>query len=571
MKSWKAIALAALSGIILPLALPNGLFEWGNPLFGLCALVPLYVALAGTTKSGTAMLSGAVFGGIAHGLSNYWLWFFKDFRFWTLGTTTIAYMVAYALLALYLKVLLSRCARARTILFAAAWAVIEYGKSTGFLGYPWGLLPYSWNAILPFDQLADVTGVYGLGFVLAFANAALAELALAFGHERGMVPVDAPAANRGAVLRAFRGLDRSLFPGLPSGTLPRASYALGNLALSLMLFSFALAYGAAALLSPRPVRGTVSIALVQHDADAWVVEESEALGRAQDLARAAVSSYGSRPDLIAFSESSLAHPYAESRAYYARVPKGDPFVPFVREMGCFLLTGAPVIVDGEREEASNSAILLDPDGELVASYAKMHPVPFAEAIPFWEVPAFRSFIRNVVGLSSGWVMGTERVLFEIPAVRTGGTVRFAAPICFEDAFPALIRDFALDGADFFVNLTNDAWSLTRSAEIQHFVAARYRSIETRRSFVRSTLAGVSGFVDAYGRVSALLPLFEPASVVHDVPVYGDRSTAYLLYGDWFVAVLIFILALSALIIAVNDLAAARFRPGVPRGADHGEG
>mgnify|MGYP000994337850 FL=1 len=103
MNKFISLLLAISSAVLLALALPNELFSWGNPVLGVIALVPLYLALDRAGSYGEAWLLGAVFGGLAHGLSSYWLWFFQDFRFWTLGSTVLAYMVVYGVLGFYLK------------------------------------------------------------------------------------------------------------------------------------------------------------------------------------------------------------------------------------------------------------------------------------------------------------------------------------------------------------------------------------------------------------------------------------------------------------------------------------
>jgi apolipoprotein N-acyltransferase len=187
----------------------------------------------------------------------------------------------------------------------------------------------------------------------------------------------------------------------------------------------------------------------------------------------------------------------------------------------------------------------------------MHPVPFAEAIPFYDNKAFRTFIKEVVGLNFSWVMGKERVVFSLPTQENEFT--FAAPICFEDAFSSLCREFVLDGADFWLNLTNDSWSQMRSSEIQHFVAAKFRSIEHRRTLVRSTNAGVSGIVGAYGDTMATMPLFETGAIFVNVPVYKtDAPTMYTMFGDWFAIAMCAICGLLTIAIpfraqSLNDL------------------
>ena len=133
MSRFRVFFLAIFSGVLLPLALPNELFPWGNPAMGLVALTPLYMALVFTKSYGMSFFITAIFGGLTHGLSSYWLWFFKDFRYWTLGSSTLAYMVVYGCLGLYLRGALKRSGLYRTLAFAAVWTVFEWGKSNGFL------------------------------------------------------------------------------------------------------------------------------------------------------------------------------------------------------------------------------------------------------------------------------------------------------------------------------------------------------------------------------------------------------------------------------------------------------
>jgi len=535
--------LGAFSSVLLALALPNELFAWGHPALGLIALAPLFVALASTRSYREAFLVGAIFGGLAHGLSSYWLWFFKDFRFWTLGTSSAAYMVVYGCMGMYLRGALKRTGIARTLVFAMAWAVIEWGKSSGFLGYPWGLVAYSWNTVLPATQIAESTGVYGLSFALAFVSAALGEI-LAPPPGRIRAPWDKAAE------RPMRGRLSFLLPARPVYAGNRF-LASGHLVVSAVLLLAITGYGLIALDKVRTPRGFVDAVMVQQNVDSWVGSESENLGVSIALARKAIEGSAIAPDLVLFSETTLRRPWNGFERFYAKTPLKDPLAGFIADSGAYLFTGAPEILDYETYAATNSVILINPQGKQTGTYAKIHPVPFAEAIPFWEYEPFRKFIQDVVGLESGWVMGTERVVFELPT-KAAGIVRFSAPICFEDAVSTLCREFVQEGAEILVNLTNDSWSKTESAEIQHFVAARFRSIELRRTLVRSTNGGVSTIVGPDGSILEILPLFQATSRMIRIPVHVDEITPYLMYGDWFAFFLACILASLAIILFIDD-------------------
>ena len=131
-----------------------------------------------------------------------------------------------------------------------------------------------------------------------------------------------------------------------------------------------------------------------------------------------------------------------------------------------------------------------------------------------------------------WTPGTERTIFNHPLVR------FATPICFEDAFPGDVRAFAAEGMEVIVNLTNDYWSLREAAAQQHFAAALFRTVELRRPMVRATASGVTSHIDAYGRIVATVPQYAEEVLIADVQVppsgrdgAGPR-TLYLLWGEW---------------------------------------
>ena len=526
MRKLRLLALAASSALLFAAGLPNEVFKYGFPLLGYIALVPLYLCLMEAPSYGFAALAAGLYGALHHASSSYWLFFFHDYALWTLGSTTLAYGVVYAVAGLYMAFILKRSGSFRPLAFALFWTCLEYLKSTGFLGYPWGLLPHTQTLFLPILQIVDVTGVYGLSFLLALSNGVVAELLLGLGR-RG----SAPAAKK---------------PGVPAGA------TLRNAAFALVLLSLALGYGAFRLLSPTPVDRYVTAVMVQQNSEPWRTDESEAIGNSIALARKAMAEGGKKPDVILFSESTFQRPFEDFLPWFERHPAQDPFLPFVRSTGSYVFTGAPIITDWDKGTGTNSVILISPEGRQVGDYAKVHPVPFAEAIPFWEYKPFREFIQNVVGLESGWEMGTTYMLFNLPTA-TGG-LRFGAPICFEDAFPEVCRHFFLEGADLLINLTNDAWSRTDSAEIQHFAVARFRAIEARKTLVRSTNAGVSCVVNAEGRVIAQLPLFETASMETEIPVYrGSGPTFYVRFGDVFAWSCLLLFCLWFLILWAEDL------------------
>ncbi|MCR5187597.1 MAG: hypothetical protein K6C97_01585, partial [Treponema sp.] len=118
-----------------------------------------------------------------------------------------------------------------------------------------------------------------------------------------------------------------------------------------------------------------------------------------------------------------------------------------------------------------------------------------------------------------------------------------APICFDDSFTDIMRPMFLNGAELFVNITDDSWSLKKSSEYQHFVIASYRAIEYRTTLIRSTNAGYSVVVDPAGKILADMPLFQAQAMSCEVPIYEHKMTCYARFGNWLPYLLVTLFAL----------------------------
>ena len=528
--------------MLLPLALPNefmggairilGLradesFFWGNAILGLVCLAPVFYAVSVAPTFGFASLLGVVFGGVSTALANYWLMFFQGFSFWTYGGPILGYMGLNALLFPFLRGFAQIGGRSRPFLLAIAWMVYEYFKSVGFFGYPWGLIAYPMGSFLPLIQIVDTTGIWGLSFLMALVNALVAEYAL-----------QGPFQQRDSVRD----------PAVPA-SFGTADLFIRQAAFVVVLMVCVLGYGAYRLARPIPAPSTASFLLVQQDSDPW--EEGNANNDSLKVNLAlttdGVQASAPPPDLAVWSESSVTSVYVENGSQL--IPRKNDLVPGVRRIGVPILFGGVVIVDRSKQQAMNASILIAPDGSVLDTYGKIHGVPFAETIPFFEFPAVQKFFRNVVGVWNPWVSGNRFTIYHVP-LSGGGNLAFGTPICFEDAFSSLCRDYITRGADVLVNITNDSWSKTWSSEIQHFAVARFRAVENRRVLIRSTNGGLSGVVGPWGEIRARMPFFERTWKEVDVPVYRESTiTPYTRFGDWFAWVSI-VLLLVVLVIDV---------------------
>ena len=145
----------------------------------------------------------------------------------------------------------------------------------------------------------------------------------------------------------------------------------------------------------------------------------------------------------------------------------------------------------QETEIYNSAAFVSPDGEWVARYDKIHLVPFGEYVPFKHIFSFAGGLTKEVGDFSH---GISREPLD------AGGRKLGVFICYESIFPDEIRQFATNGAQVFVNISNDGWYGDSGAYAQHLKQARMRAVENDRWLLRDTNTGVTAAIDPFGRV-----------------------------------------------------------------------
>jgi apolipoprotein N-acyltransferase len=389
--------------------------------------------------------------------------------------------------------------RGALLLAPFAWVAVELAR-TRITGFPWNLLGISQVDNIPLAHIATVTGVYGLSFEIMVVNTALAA---AF------------------VLRTARG-ERS----------KRKPLLLATAAAIVVL-------QAGRLISPPALPTDHTARLVQQNIPVlqggdWTKEYFE--GTLRDLSRISLSAPGPsatsqdqppaasappvRPDLIVWPESPA--------PFYSTDPMlRDAVSNLARQGQTWMLVGSLGIRNaGETPERatqlSNSGSLIDPAGEWVGRYNKMHLVPFGEYVPFKRVFGFAGGLTKEVGDFSP---GTSRA-----ALQAGS--KLGVFICYESIFPDEIRQLAANGAEVFVNISNDGWYGDSGAYAQHLKQARMRAVENDRWLLRDTNTGVTASIDPYGRVVSSIPRKVRAAL--DAPyALTNVTTFYTRHGDWF--------------------------------------
>ena len=501
-----------ISATLFTLSVPNILFPSGSAILGLFCLSPILLSLYRSRKTKTVMIQGFMYGIITTISCNYWLLFFQDFSLWTLLGVSLVNLAYSGFLFLVLQHCSKVPSRYRPSVIAIIWVTYEFLKSSGYLAYPSGLLAYPFHSILPVIQFIDITGIWGLSFFIALINSTIAEWLYYLTNSNNL----------------FVARKRSHLP-------------LHDSLVIVFLTILAITYGYNRLGEEKIVKGEIDIVLVQHNSNPWLSSPvANTLSTLQRLTLEGINQNPKLPDLIVWSETALRFPPTEKyKKYYSKTPEDYPFLDFLSELPVPLLTGTPWIVNDDPIEAMNASVLLSSQGEVLIFYGKQHLVPFAESIPFWEVAFIQKFFREIIGLQAVWTANNEPKVFSL-VTKDKVKINFSTPICFEDMFPNINRKFVSMGADLLINLTNDAWSQTRSAEVQHFVAAKFRAIENRKPLVRGTNGGVTTAIDPWGRIigNKIAPLFEEYALRVVVPFYGTNNSPYTKYGDYFPTILL---------------------------------
>ncbi len=504
-----AFALTLLSAFLVAISMPSFLSLDGLWPLGWIGFVPLLLVLR-SVRFGQGVFYGVTFGVFTTLLSSYWL---GTFSLVSLQITVFFFLIYYLIFMPVFLFVYRKVRWGRFLVFPLAFTLFEYLRSTGFLGYPWALAAHSQYPVLPLIQITEVTGVWGLSFLVLLGNSAVAEW-LGSAIERSCsrrTPFERQAIL--AVRRDFRRL------AVTAGVVGAVTVA-GVLMLR------------ANTPADAPAR-TVTVAQIQQNNDPRKSDYEQTFAT---LASLTDSVMDSRPDLVVWSETAFVPNIRRwsvddsVRRFHRLVHE---FLGYQRRLGTWLLTGNDdyeVITDADGREIErnhyNAAVLFDPVGERRETYRKIQLVPFTEHFPYREqLPwVYELLLEFDVHF---WAEGRERTVFEHPRMR------FSTPICYEDVFPDLVRTMVAEGAEVILNISNDYWSLAEVQAKQHFVAGLFRAVENRRPVLRTTASGLTGHIDHAGRILQTAPYFEEATIVSEVRIPPLRTTIYTRLGDYF--------------------------------------
>jgi apolipoprotein N-acyltransferase len=504
--SWYTRALLALaSGVTLALAFPN---------YNLRLLAWISIALLVLASDG-ARLRVAPLYGFLHGLAFYPIclpWIdvvmqqYGDVGPWTsagiLGLMAVAGGIICAIFSWGVALASHKGHLLACALAPFLWVAVEFLRGNlPIIAFPWNLIGYAASGNLALVQLTTLTGIYGLSFVVAGYGALLAYAVLS-GRQRAWKSV---IATTGVLILVAVG--GRYF--VPSAT-------------------------------PRYIAHLVQTDFAQsytYPPD-WMQTHA---GDLDQLERISIGSAKDVPGVIVWPEVpapfSLEDPNFAGRARQIARDSGQDFLVGVEDWKRDA-TG--------KEIATNSAVLLEPTGQRIFTYDKIHLVPFGEYVPLRKWLTFAGKLTADIG---DFTPGTEYRVGQLPS----GT--FGVFVCYEGVLPGAVRRFTANGAELLINISNDGWFGRSAAPAQHVMMARVRAVENRRWLLRGTNNGFTVDVDPYGRTVAELPTDVRGEL--EAP-YDFRSglTLYARLGNW----LPWLCVLASLALLVASLMKGSFRP-----------
>ncbi|HUG87636.1 MAG TPA: apolipoprotein N-acyltransferase [Actinomycetota bacterium] len=482
-----ALPAAALSGLLLWFGFAP--IDLGPVAF--VALVPLLWAARGARARRGALL-GLTFGAV----------YFGALMSWLLPLTILGWSILLLGSAGWTALLVGAAAAVgreerpiRTALaIGAVWVSVEWLRGVmPFGGFTWGALGATQHDNPLLLPLASVAGSWGISFVVAAVNALVLE----------------------ALVRVRGGWGRPA---------------------RLLAIAAALALIPAVIPISVPDGPPIEVAVVQGNVPRSVATEDRLIVDrlvAENHARLHRTLAGDPPALVVWPENAL-----------DQDPRRDPSLAALVE-GAIASVGSPTLVGAITTEDDgalrNENLLYTGQGELVGRYVKNHLVPFGEYVPFRE--RLEGLVPDIDRVREDLTPGTEPGRFPVPGAAGAS---FASVICFENAFPDLVRQWVTADMGFLVVSTNNSTFGLGPAARQHLALSEMRAVENGRWVVHGALTGISGIVDPSGRVLQRTALFEPAILRASIP-QAEGRTVFNVIGGWLPAA--FVLGASLALVA----------------------
>ncbi len=484
--------LALLSSILLTLSFPD--FDWW--FLAWFALIPLFCAIQREKESVIkSFVLGWIFG-ICFFFGTCWWLTFAPITYGGVPSV-IAYILLFgvtlivglfpAIFGAIFSLLLKRFGTYAIFAAPFLWTATEFLRFN-LTGNNWNAIGYSQAFRLGTMQLASIGSVYLVSFLIIFFNTYLT-LKLTI-------------------------LSRSIKP-------IRKDWII----LATTIFLMAVLWEIPELFESKKIINSVegNIIAVQPNVPMsglqygeWEKLRQRHVELAEDALSKAQSTIGeSQSTIIIFPESPMNFMYEDDRE----------FQTFIR--GFAVKNNAFVLFNSAQPNLKstnfyNSAVMINPNGEKIGQYDKIHLVPFGEYVPMPEPLA--QFVPTMVG---NFEIGDKSNLLSF------GNVKGGVMICFESHFASLSRQYVRDGADVLIEMTNDGYLGETPILRQHLANAIFRAVETNRPVLRVTNVGITAYINERGEVLDASKPYTEDTRVWTVSKSDGSQTFYVKYGDWF--------------------------------------
>jgi apolipoprotein N-acyltransferase len=374
---------------------------------------------------------------------------------------------------------------------AAAWTALEMARGRVLSGFPWNFLGASQHALLPLIQIASITGVYGVSFMIVWFSVAVGGVMLILARR------------------------------------PTTPAIWGQAALPMLALAWIIAYGMTKCWGiPVPHR-EIKVALIQPSIPQtliWDVKENAF--RFQQVLALSEKALATKPELLIWPESAVPDLGPENQQAIQRL--------LASHSAWLIFSGDSTepLPSGQNADF-NSSFLVNPAGVAEAVYHKRRLVIFGEYIPLLR---WLPFLKWLTPIGDGFTPGERAVQFNL----TNLAAKTSVLICFEDMFPQEARDHVEEDTDFLINLTNDGWFDEGPEQKQQAACALFRAIENGLPLVRCCNNGLTCWIDAQGRIREIENagggIYGPGFITPQIPLRGPgprAPTIYHRYGDWF--------------------------------------
>lgn len=372
---------------------------------------------------------------------------------------------------------------------AIIWTGLEMFRGWFLTGFPWNYLGTSQSHLIPLIQIASITGVYGLSFLIIWFSTALIS---------------------GAVCLVSKPQNKLVI--------------WSEVVLPATVLVAVVLLGSARLRSVNAPDKMVKVALIQPSIPQTVIwDPAGDAGRFEKVINLSEQSLSSKPDILIWPESALPAWTSETASALTKLASTHHVT---------IVLSADDVDNTTPPKYYNAAFLMAPDGMVKEVYRKRRLVIFGEYVPLSN---WLPFLKWLTPIDGQFTPGIRPVQFQIenPDIKT------SVLICFEDMFPAEGREHVVEDTDFLVNLTNDGWFGRGAEQWQQAMSAVFRAVENGVPLVRCTNNGVTCWIDPEGRIREIFrdaesKVYGEGYLITEIPVHEKHErTFYNRYGDVF--------------------------------------